>query len=164
MDALRFVTSLFAALTPPRTRAAARRALPAAALALTLVAAALVPARAAPLSVTLGLDAGGSVAPKTGTAVIGGTVACDEEATGFVEVVVRQRVGRTIIVGQAFAEVACDGEPTSWSATVNGGNGLFVAGRAQVSARTQVCAVSDPATCATDETGAEVRLRGKGKQ
>jgi hypothetical protein len=89
---------------------------------------------------SLSLDPTGYVNPKTGIASIHGKVVCSG-TTGEIELGANlsQRVGRTLITGQTPDFVIidhCSGEVT-WSATIPPGNGLFVGGRAHVSAVAQ---------------------------
>jgi hypothetical protein len=110
-----------------------------------------------PLELGLTIDPVGSVVPSKGVATISGTVTCSEPA--FVEVQGRmeQRVGRLLISGFFFTFVECTPPATAWSATVEGENGLFVAGRAHVEAFAFA-----PEEGAFAEASATVRLRGSG--
>ena len=96
---------------------------------------------------------GASVNAKTGVVTLRATVTCSE--TGgfvFVDVTLRQRVGRRIIRGFGFAEIECAGT-TPVTMEIEGENGLFVGGRATVEAF----------ACADEEcleAFATVRLRG----
>jgi hypothetical protein len=72
----------------------------------------------------------GRVRPKTGDAVISGSITCSN-GPGFVEldVFVSQRIGRALVEGDGFDFFECSGTQ-SWSIEVAPFNGLFVAGRA----------------------------------
>jgi hypothetical protein len=111
----------------------------------------------APPQVELGLtiDPTGSVVPSKGVATISGTVTCSQPASVGVEGRMEQRVGRLLINGFFFAFVECTPPATAWSATVEGENGLFVAGRADVDA---VAFAFDEDAFA--EASATVQLRG----
>jgi hypothetical protein len=113
------------------------------------------------LEVELTIDPVGSVNGATGVATIRGTVTCSRDASGDIGVELRQRVGRAIISGFSGITVQCDGV-TQWEAVVDPQNGLFVGGRAEVSA---FVSVFDPVTSeeASDSETATVRLSGKGK-
>jgi hypothetical protein len=113
----------------------------------------------APPALELGLtiDPTGSVVPSKGVATISGTVTCSQPASVGVEGRMEQRVGRLLIHGFFFAFVECTSPATAWSATVEGENGLFVAGRAQVDA---FAFAFDEDVFA--EASATVRLRGSG--
>jgi hypothetical protein len=87
-----------------------------------------------PLELGLTIDPTGSVVPSKGVATISGTVTCSQPASVGVEGRMEQRVGRLLIHGFFSAFVECTPPATAWSATVEGENGLFVAGRAQVDA------------------------------
>ena len=67
----------------------------------------------------------------TGSATISGTVTCSGAADfTFIDVFVRQKVGRLFIDGESFIEgFTCDGTTQAWSAEVFGFNGVFKGGR-----------------------------------
>ncbi len=94
-----------------------------------------------------------SVNAKTGVATLHMTVTCsDAGGFVFVDVVLRQRIGRRIVRGFGFAEIECAGTvPVAME--IQGENGLFVGGRATVEA----FACSDEECL---EAFATVRLRG----
>ena len=77
---------------------------------------------------------GGKVTPKTGEAVISGSITCSN-GPGSVEldVFVSQRIGRATVQGDGFDFFDCSGTQ-SWNITVEPFNGLLVAGRAHVEA------------------------------
>jgi hypothetical protein len=78
---------------------------------------------------------GGKVTPKTGLAVISGTITCSN-GPAFVEldVFVSQQIGpRATVTGSGFDGVECSGTD-SWSVTVEPSLGRFVGGPAFVSA------------------------------
>jgi hypothetical protein len=108
-----------------------------------------------PLELGLTIDPTGSVVPSKGVAAISGTVTCSQPASVGVEGRMEQRVGRLLINGFFFAFVECTPPATAWSATVEGENGLFVAGRADVDA---VAFAFDEDAFA--EASATVQLRG----
>jgi hypothetical protein len=110
------------------------------------------------VSVNLGLtiDPAGSVDAKTGVATIRGTVTCSEPVSGTLDGGVQQRVGRALLNGGFFTGFECDGV-TPWEVQVSAFDGLFVAGRAQVSVR--AFAFDRDFT----DLAATVRLKGKGK-
>jgi hypothetical protein len=108
-----------------------------------------------PLELGLTIDPTGSVVPSKGVATISGTVTCSQPASVGVEGRMEQRVGRLLINGFFFAFVECTPPATAWSATVEGENGLFVAGRAHVDA---VAFAFDEDAFA--EASATVQLRG----
>lgn len=68
---------------------------------------------------------------KSGSATITGTITCTGGADfGFIELQLRQRVGRFIISGFGSTEFVCDGTTQPWSVEVVADNGLFKGGRA----------------------------------
>jgi hypothetical protein len=77
---------------------------------------------------------GGKVTPKTGEAVISGSITCSN-GPGSVEldIFVSQRIGRATVQGDGFDFFDCSGTQ-SWSVTIVPFNGLLVAGRAHVEA------------------------------
>jgi hypothetical protein len=107
-------------------------------------------------SVNLGLTINptGSVDPKTGVATISGTVTCSEPVPVDLNGPVQQRIGRTFLNGFFFNFFECDGV-TPWEVEVAAGDGLFVAGRLQVSAR--AFAIDRDFTAVTTT----VRLKGR---
>ena len=108
------------------------------------------------LNLALTIDPSGSVDAKTGVATIRGTVTCAEPASGVLDGGVQQRIGRALLNGSFFIGFECDGV-TPWEAEVSAFDGLFVAGRAQVSVRAFAFDRDF-----TDVAGT-VRLKGQGK-
>ncbi len=94
---------------------------------------------------------------KDGTATISGTVTCSGPAeSSFIQVSVRQTVGRIFINGFGSTDFVCDGEIHAWSADVFPDNGVFRGGRtASVTVATS-CGVFD---CGSDYEETTVRLR-----
>ena len=94
---------------------------------------------------------------QSGSATVTGTYACgDGSGFTFVEVVLRQSVGRvSTVTGSAFAEVAecTSGATGTWSAEVFPSNGEFRGGKATASAQLVVNGLGQA------ETGQMVRLR-----
>ncbi len=109
---------------------------------------------AAPFTIDDLTISGGKVTPKTGEAVISGSITCSN-GPGSVEldIFVSQRIGRATVQGDGFDVFDCSGTQ-SWSLTVEPFNGLFVAGRAHVEAD---AFGPDDSFFFTDAT---VRLRG----
>jgi len=67
---------------------------------------------------------------KTGSALISGTVMCEDTAEfGYIEASVTQRVGRLLLRGWGATEVTCDGTVRPWQLEVIGDNGLFKGGK-----------------------------------
>jgi hypothetical protein len=86
-----------------------------------------------PPDVTLTVNKTGQFNSKTGSATISGTVTCTGGPAefSFIDVSVRQAVGRFFIDGFGFIEgFTCDGTTQPWSAEVFGQNGIFKGGKA----------------------------------
>jgi hypothetical protein len=109
---------------------------------------------APPILEDLTIDPTGSVKPKTGTAVIRGTVTCSEAGGNvFLDGSLSQRIGRARVFGFGFTEVECSGE-TPYSIVIIPENGLFVGGPASA----QVFAFTEEEFL---EASREIRLRGR---
>ena len=94
---------------------------------------------------------------KDGTATISGTVTCSGSADfSFIEVSVRQTVGRIFINGFGGTDFECDGETHAWSAEVFPDNGTFKGGRTASVTIATSCGVFD---CGEDFEETIVRLR-----
>jgi len=109
------------------------------------------------LELSMTIDPRGTVASRSGVVTVRGTVTCNLPADVFVDVTVQQRAGRTIIIGDATADIPCDGV-TPFAATGTGFNGIFKAGAAFVDA------TADGFTgqqSAFTETIAAIKLVGK---
>jgi len=111
-----------------------------------------------PLEFDLSVNPVGSVKPSTGVVTIRGEVFCSRPAFADIFLQVDQKIGRVIVrgFGETFIE-SCDGV-VPWSVTVFGENGLFVGGKAQVSAF--AFAVSEDGEEAFADQFLTVRLRG----
>jgi hypothetical protein len=85
-----------------------------------------------PPELELTVNPRGSFDSHTGSATISGTITCTGEAEfSFIDVFVRQKVGRLFIDGYGFIEgFTCDGTTQAWSADVFPFNGIFKGGRA----------------------------------
>ena len=109
-----------------------------------------------PLEIDLTIDPVGTVVASKGVATIGGELTCSSPAWVDLFGELRQRAGRLIVQGYFYDSLWCDGQ-ASWSAAVVGENGLFKAGKADVSA--SAFAYSESAF-ASDEASATVQLKG----
>jgi hypothetical protein len=109
-----------------------------------------------PPELSLTINSAGSVRSSTGEVTISGTLDCSTSASAFVSVDIQQRKGRSIIQGNGFTDLLCEGE-TPWSLTLTGFNGLFTAGKVQVQAFVQACTF----VCTFTEGSANVQLKGK---
>lgn len=86
-----------------------------------------------PPEVDLTVDSVAAFDPATGSVTVTGTVTCtgDGVIDAFIDVSVRQRVGRFVVQGFGFEGFTCDGTTQEWSAQVFGDTGLFRGGRAE---------------------------------
>jgi len=108
-----------------------------------------------PPEVDISVDPVGSFDPKSGAATVSGTIVCDDGAFAFIELSMRQRVGRFFVSGFGFTEVACDGSEQVWSLELFPDNGLFKGGKANVFAFAFACTFD----CSVDEEERTIRLR-----
>jgi hypothetical protein len=94
---------------------------------------ALIQVAPPPLDIEMTLDPTARVHPKTGQALVTGTLTCDRPAE-FAEigVTVRLETGRFAVIGGGSASPACAPTPSTWSAPVSGENGRFIGGAATV--------------------------------
>lgn len=108
-----------------------------------------------PLEVQLAINPTGTVIPRTGEVTVSGTVQCSQDSEFQISGQVRQPAGRATITGFFSEPVSCTGgeEPTEWTATLQGENGRFVAGRATVS-------VTADCDCDVEPASTTVRLSG----
>jgi hypothetical protein len=103
------------------------------------------------------VDAVGTFNPQTGSATVSGTVTCSADADyAFIDVELRQNVGRFVVSGYGYADVWCDGTTETWSAEVIGSSGLFKGGSAVAVTFGVACNIAD---CAFDFEENNVRLR-----
>jgi hypothetical protein len=110
-----------------------------------------------PPEIDVTVDPVGTFDPQTGSATITGTVVCSGDVEfAFVDVELRQNVGRFVITGFGSADVICDGTSQPWNVEVFGSNGLFKGGRAVAVTFALACGVFD---CGTDFEEQTVRLR-----
>jgi hypothetical protein len=114
-----------------------------------------------PFDLEVSVNPTGNVNSKSGVVTISGTVLCSEDSDVFFSGDVTQRAGRVTIKGSFPGFVSCAGgeEPTPWSATLEGENGRFVAGRASVTVLADGCG-AETGTCDIDQESRTVQLRG----
>jgi hypothetical protein len=92
-----------------------------------------------------------------GSATVSGTVTCIGEAFDtFIEVDLRQRVGRLFISGFGSTSFSCDGTTQAWSVDVFADNGLFKGGRTASVTFGAACGALD---CGADFEEATIKLR-----
>jgi len=88
-------------------------------------------------TVTLTIDANGSVDPATGSAVVTGTVKCSRDGDQFGVVVnAEQQKGTKVVQGIGVAGVSCTTTAKPWSTTLTPETGTFEVGSASVMVRT----------------------------
>jgi hypothetical protein len=96
-----------------------------------------------PPTLDLAVAASGSFVPRTGTAIIRGTITClggGPDGKFFLDVSLTQSVGRLKIVGYGATGFACDGTAEPWEVEVVGENGLLGGGKATVTVFAFACA------------------------
>lgn len=99
-----------------------------------------------------------SVNPRTGVAIIRGTITCtggEESGKNFLEVQLTQIVGRFRIDGSGSTTFACNGLTEAWSVEVVSYNGVLGGGKATVSAFAFACSFD----CGSAEAQRTVTLR-----
>jgi hypothetical protein len=110
-----------------------------------------------PPEIDVTVDPVGTFDPQTGSATITGTVVCSSDADfAFVEVELRQNVGRFVITGFGGSDVSCDGTSQPWSVEVFGSNGVFKGGQAVAVTFAVACGVFD---CGFDFDEQVIKLR-----
>jgi len=101
----------------------------------------------------------GTFNSKTGAATISGTVTCEGEAQfAFLEVNLRQDVGRFTIRGFNGTDVTCDGVTRPWTLEVVADNGKFAGGKALSVTFAVACGLFE---CGIDFEERTVQLRRK---
>lgn len=92
----------------------------------------------------------------SGTATVSGTVVCDADAEfAFIDVQLRQRVGRLFIDGGGGTDVFCDGSVQPWTVEVSG-SGLYKGGMATASVFALAC---NAFACGEDFEERSIKLR-----
>jgi hypothetical protein len=113
--------------------------------------------------VTLTVNRSGQFNSKTGSATISGTVTCTGGPAdfSFIDVSVRQAVGRFFIDGFGFIEgFTCDGTTQPWSVEVFAFNGIFKGGKALTVTFAVACGTF---LCGVDFVERVVQLKSGGK-
>lgn len=108
-----------------------------------------------PPSVTLTLDSIGRF-DRAGVATISGTVSCTGSDWVYMEVSLRQSVGRFAVSGWGYDERDCSPEPAAWQIGVSSWNGKFAGGKAQVSLFAGTC---NDEECDSVAIERQIRLR-----
>lgn len=110
-----------------------------------------------PPEVDLTVNPVASFDAKTGSATVRGTVTCIGNAFDtFIDVDMRQRVGRLLITGFGETGFSCDGTTQAWSVEVFPDNGLFKGGQAATVTFGIACGLID---CGADVEEATIKLR-----
>jgi hypothetical protein len=110
-----------------------------------------------PPEIDVTVDPIGQFDAQTGSATVTGTVTCTGESEfAFIDVQLRQTVGRFVISGFGSIDITCDGTTQSWSVEVFPDNGLFKGGRAVAVTFALACGAFD---CGEDFEEQTVRLR-----
>jgi hypothetical protein len=92
-----------------------------------------------------------------GSATVTGTVTCSGDAfDAFIEVDLRQRVGRFFVSGFGETGFSCDGTTQDWAVDVFPDNGLFKGGHVASVTFAVACGLID---CGVDVEEATIRLR-----
>jgi hypothetical protein len=96
---------------------------------------------------------------KSGSAVVSGTVTCAGENIefAFLDVQLRQRVGRAVVSGFGSTDLLCDGDTHDWSVEVIADNGIFKGGHAATVVFALAC---DPIFCGEGFAEETIHLRG----
>ncbi|HEX5995297.1 MAG TPA: hypothetical protein VFY84_09175 [Jiangellales bacterium] len=109
-----------------------------------------------PPSVDVTVDSRAGFNPKTGVATVRGTINCTDALDGYIEVFLRQQVGRFGIQGYGLISPVCDGTDQPWSVDIYGENGSkFAGGKAASVTFALVCGVLE---CALDYEERMVQL------
>jgi hypothetical protein len=94
-----------------------------------------------------------------GVATVTGTLACSQGVAGAsLHVVLRQRVGRKLVIegSKDLSNLLCPTTPANWSATIVGSNGAFFPGNGEVSLTGSAC---DAIGCDSPNVSRLVKLR-----
>jgi hypothetical protein len=111
-----------------------------------------------PPEVDVTVNPTGTFNAATGSATISGTVTCSGEVEfSFLDVQVRQRVGRFVVEGFGSTDFTCDGATHPWSVEVFPSNGLFKGGQTVTVTFAVACGIFE---CGFDEQQVKVTLKG----
>jgi hypothetical protein len=112
-----------------------------------------------PLTVTLTIDAFGSVDPLSGVAVASGTVRCSRTSTGWVGGQLSQVISNRVTLWGSFSSyTTCTPQATAWTGSVVPTGGRFKPGKADLSSQTSM---SDAYASGFASAVRAVQLRGK---
>ncbi len=108
-----------------------------------------------PPEIDITVDPVGRFNAQTGSVTLTGTVTCTDGAFAFIDISLTQNVGRFIVRGFGFVEMACDGTAQPWTVEVQGETGRFKGGQAVAVAFGQACDLD----CGFTQEETTVRLR-----
>lgn len=108
-----------------------------------------------PLDLTVTIDAKGHFT-RDGRAQVSGTVECNVDAFGYMEVEVSQQVGRFTVLGYAWLDFECSADGGTWALDVAGVTGRFAGGNATV---TVYAGAYDPVGDTFDEESLQRTVR-----
>ena len=108
----------------------------------------------AAFEVVLTVD-GARIGTERTTAIVSGTVTCNNYGYVSVSGTLRQKQGLIVARGDFYTETSCSSTPTTWTATVDAGSRVFLPKGATVTATTSVC---DLFTCDDDSVRRSIKL------
>lgn len=108
----------------------------------------------AAFEVVLTVD-GATLGTAPGTAIVSGSVTCNND--GYVSVwgTLRQKQGLNVARGDFYTETSCSSTPTTWTATVDAGSRVFLPKGATVTATASGC---DTFSCDDDSVRRSIKL------
>ena len=95
-------------------------------------------------NVELTLNGRATRGPDPETAIVSGTVTCNNDGYISVSGTLRQKQGLNVARGDFYTETSCSSTPTSWTATVDAGSRIFLTKNATLTATASGC---DGFTC-----------------
>jgi hypothetical protein len=108
-----------------------------------------------PPTVDITVDRRAGFNPQTGLATVRGTINCTGAPDAYLELSLRQQVGRFAVVGYGLVFATCDGTDQPWSADIYPENGRFAGGKA---ASVTFAVACGPFECAFDYEERTVQL------
>jgi len=105
--------------------------------------------------IQLTLDGRARIGSEPATAMVSGTVTCNNEGYVAISGTLRQKQGLNIARGDFYIETACSSAPTTWTATVDAGSRIFLPKNATLTANFGGC---DAFTCDNGTASRTVKL------
>jgi hypothetical protein len=105
--------------------------------------------------IQLTLDGQARIGSDLGTAIVSGTLSCNNDGYVVVYGTLRQRQGLNVARGDFYIETACSSTPTTWTATVDAGSRIFLTKNATLTATASGC---DAFTCDDDTASRTVKV------